>query len=502
MNDYYNPSFQNKLELFDYIKELAKDMATSLSPKKSIIKNSKNENVGMMKRNFQLVTYENNLPFYEKKLKERHNFNNKMDNLRKKKQGKEEMKFTFSPNITSNSRNLSGKNDPIHKRIDKIMMEKEITRDLLKRTYMQKDLIKESNIKYNSKKFEKWVTNQVSKKKEQLRMITENKEKVERQMLKSMHKPKINKTFHVSYKPNKSATESLTKRSVDRESVHEKLYKNTEENNRVVTKKCKLIEQHTPSFNPIINKKIPNFKNTSFNISNVTSKTISKVHSKIITDITPNNMSVMHTQRSVNNSIKGEKFIKTTSNDENDLTIGLYRISLNHHQNKFEEFNKNKMKIIKQKREKQNKKIKIVSQRACFSNLSKNFLNNTNDFTMERLNKPVFGKDNDTSKAYSIRNNLPGQELRVKFQDSLVDEENSNYIVEKSDNVSKLKKIIYHTQNINKKNQPTSVNIKKFVNFKTDLNEEKNEKTKNSLISNHHYNSGDNSPHFRSKNVK
>ena len=223
------------------------------------------------------------------------------------------MKFTFSPNITSNSRNLSGKNDPIHKRIDKIMMEKEITRDLLKRTYMQKDLIKESNIKYNSKKFEKWVTNQVSKKKEQLRMITENKEKVERQMLKSMHKPKINKTFHVSYKPNKSATESLTKRSVDRESVHEKLYKNTEENNRVVTKKCKLIEQHTPSFNPIINKKIPNFKNTSFNISNVTSKTISKVHSKIITDITPNNMSVMHTQRSVNNSIKGEKFIKTTN---------------------------------------------------------------------------------------------------------------------------------------------------------------------------------------------
>ena len=492
MNKSKSPSKPNKLVIIDYIQEIARDMAKSLKKNdrtkitNSIIRKTKDNK---MKNSFKIAK-NNKMPNNDKKIIEIQN-----DITSIKNPNEEKKKISNSPKINSKSKVkvISKGNDLTHKKVDKFISEKQKTKENFKKNSVDKDQLNPNNPKVN-KKFEKWVNIQISKKKEELRLILEKKDRDEKTMVKLINKPKINKTFDSTTpsRNDKLNNESLTKRSVGKDSIHEKLYKNTEENQRVAIKNFKLMDKLTPSFNPSINTKLPNFKNRSLNSSKVTSKNISKVHSKIITDLTTQSRdnSISHTQRSINNSARGEKIINTMEGDSNSYIIGIYKDCLNQNQGKFQEFNKNKLKILKAKREvilNKNKKIKILSQNT-FSNFSKSFIGKGNDFTVEKADLSNSENNKQSPNLFKVKNNVPGEGIRSKIHEIMKEEEEDTENNVKDEFITNNNEYPIKTDinnNIERyKRKSNNINIKKHLKFNPQIFDDKKPKTRNSTSMN------------------
>jgi hypothetical protein len=373
-----------KLLLLDYLKDVAKGMAKSVIKyepplKQSSEKIEKEEEFTLNNIQFKVAKYQK-MPMYDKKVMQKQRFENKMQKIRNKKVKEEAAKFSHSPKISDKSKKISNGVEPIYNRIDKILIDKQIKRNFLQHTHMEKILVPPSKNTYNQRLFDKWVNDQVAKKKEQLRKIIEEKEKHEKLMMDSLFKPNISRTpdsisYYKAYDSN---------RSTGRQSIYEKLY-NHEEFEKIEIKKFNMLEKLTPSFKPTINKRVPNFKNHSLNNSYFNSRNLSKVHSKIITDLPSykDNSGLYH-HRSVNTSFRGEKLLKT---NEDNCDKAMNKTTMNSSQ--IEQKREIKSIILKgnEKNKNLNKRNMDFSHKQSFQNQNTKIqINKTTDFNSESTN--------------------------------------------------------------------------------------------------------------------
>ena len=287
--------------------------------------------------------------FYDKKVKEKLKFEEKMDHLRKKKEQDELSKISKTPQINQNSRIiLERKNEkwlPIQDRVQSVLLNKNIKVENLKNNLNsnnESQIETHSHVPFNKDKFNNWVKGQQDHLFEKKLQIEEYKSKMrekEELELKQMKHNNINKSkISTNYHEEEEGP------------IYDRLYK---ENMKVAEKKLALIEKHTPSFRPHIISKPPKFS------KNLSQKNIIKQRKNISMIITDNDR-VKDKSPNIRNRCISQGKEETVDNDNDDTNvISRYRIALERNQ-QVEDTNQSIIKMMKDNKKVEQKRSKSI----------------------------------------------------------------------------------------------------------------------------------------------